>query len=341
MTTASPSASSIEQPTPEQPERAERTQGLVGRFLFPAIAVALAVWGVVIAMGEKVAVTPFDPTAEFDLGTHEGRHVIGGDWIVGSIFGQDIDLGINKGVVYLGIATLACIIMAMYVHVKVRHRLHSESRAQTVVESLYEFAYDQIASSLGTKMFNRYMPYVASIFFFILFLNLTSFVPLPLNTHHTIGGLDYFYSFSLYAVTSNIYCTVTLALLTFFVYHYEGVRAHGFVGYLKTWAGGQKGPIAILIFFIEVLTNLLLKPLSLALRLFANMLSGHILILLMLGLAGILAGGLLPTLIAQVGGGLLALAFYLFEMVLIAALQAFIFAILSAIYIGSAAEEHH
>lgn len=340
MTTATPTATSLET-TPEQPQQPARKPGLVSRFLFPAIAVALLVWGIVIATGDKVPVQTFDPAAEFDLGAYEGQHVIGGEWIVGSIFGVDIDLGINKGVVYLFIAVLGSMLMALYVNRTIRHRDRIRSRKQTVVEGLYEFAYYQIASSLGTKLFNRYMPYVASIFIFILLLNLSSFVPLPLNTHHNIGELDYLYSFGLYAVTSNIYCTMTLALLTFFVYHFEGVRAHGFLGYLKTWAGGQKGPIAGLIFFIEVLSNLLLKPLSLALRLFANMMAGHILILLMLGLAGILAGGIAPTLIAQIGGGALALAFYLFEMVLIAGLQAFIFAILSAIYIGGAASEHH
>lgn len=339
MTTATPTATSLE--TPPEPQQPAKKPGLVSRFLFPAIAVVLAVWGVFLATGDKVAVSTFDPAAEFDLSAHEGEHVVGGEWVVGQIFGQDIDLGINKGVVYLLIAVIGCMLMALYVNRTIRHRDRQQSRKQTVVEGIYEFAYDQIATSLGTKLFNRYMPYVASIFIFILLLNLTSFVPLPLNTHHNIGDLDYLYSFGLYAVTSNIYCTVTLALLTFFVYHFEGIRAHGLIGYLGTWSGGQKGPIGWLIFFIEVMSNLVLKPLSLALRLFANMLAGHILILLMLGLAGILAGGILPTLIAQVGGGALALAFYLFEMVLIAGLQAFIFAILSAIYIGGAASEHH
>lgn len=340
MTTATPTATSLE-PTPEQPKQPARKPGLVSRFLFPVIAVVLLGWGIYLATSPAIVAETFDPAAEFDLGTYEGDHVIGGDLVVGKVFGQDIDLGINKGVVYLFIAVLLSIGTAIYVNRSIRHRDRQLSRKQTVVEGLYEFAYDQIGGSLGDRLFNRYMPYVASIFVFILFLNLTSFVPLPLNTHHNVGDLGFLYSFGLYAVTSNIYCTFTLALLTFCVYHFEGIRAHGLFGYLGTWAGGQKGPIAVLIFFIETLSNLLLKPLSLALRLFANMLSGHILILLMLGLAGILAGGLLPTIVAQVGGGALALAFYLFEMVLIAGLQAFIFAILSAIYIGGAASEHH
>lgn len=340
MTTATPTATSLQQ-TPEQDPTPARKPGLLSRFFFPVVFALLIVWGIFLITGDPVTVPTFDPAAEFDLGANEERHVIGGEWIVGSIGGVDIDLGINKGVVYLFLATVASILIALYINRRVVHRNRQTTKPQTAVELIYEFSYDQIAGSLGTKVFSRYMPYVSAIFIFILVLNLSSFVPLPLNTHHTIGGSDFFYSFGLYAVTSNIYCTLTLALMTFFIYHFEGVKAHGFVGYLKTWLGGQKGPIAVLIFFIEVLSNMFLKPLSLALRLFANMLAGHILILLMLGLAGVLAGSLATSLIAQIGGGVLALAFYLFEMVLIAGLQAFIFAILSAIYIGSAVEAHH
>ena len=87
------------------------------------------------------------------------------------------------------------------------------------------------------------MPYVASIFVFVWLLNMTSFVPLPLNTHDNIGDVDFLYAFGVYAVTSNIFCTITLALLTFAIYHYEGVKAHGLIGYLKTWSAGQTGPV--------------------------------------------------------------------------------------------------
>jgi F-type H+-transporting ATPase subunit a len=172
-------------------------------------------------------------------------------------------------------------------------------------------------------------------------LNLTSFIPLPLNTHHTIGNVDFLYSFGIYAVTSNIFCTITLALLTFGIYHYEGVRAHGLLGYLKTWSAGQSGPVLILVYPVEILTNLVLKPVSLAVRLFANMLSGHVLILLMMALAGIIGGAVFVSALAHTAGMAVAMAFFLFEVGLVATLQAFIFAVLSAIYIASAAEEHH
>ena len=153
--------------------------------------------------------------------------------------------------------------------------------------------------------------------------------------------MDFLYAFGVYAVTSNIFCTVTLALLTFLIYHYEGVKAHGFFGYLKTWTAGQSGPVLLLVYPVEILTNVVLKPISLAVRLFANMLSGHVLILLMMALAGIVGGAVVTSIFAQTAGVVVALAFYLFEMGLVASLQAFIFAVLSAIYISSAAEQHH
>ncbi|MCW2949643.1 MAG: H(+)-transporting two-sector ATPase F(o) subunit, partial [Thermoleophilia bacterium] len=96
-----------------------------------------------------------------------------------------------------------------------------------------------------------------------------------------------------------------------------------------------------LVYPVEILTNLVLKPVSLAVRLFANMLSGHVLILLMMALAGVIGGSVLVSVFAQTLGTGIALVFYLFEMGLVASLQAFIFAVLSAIYISSAAEVHH
>lgn len=331
--TTTPIAEPRRVPTPDTPSpadaREERAPGPVSRFFFPVVFAAMAVWGIMIATSDPVPQTAFDPTAEFDLS----------DPVV---FG---DLGlftINKGVIYLFIAMLGSAAFAWYVNRTVTRRLRQETKTQTVVEGVYEFAFDHIASALPPgRVFNRYMPFVASVFVFVWLLNMTSFVPLPLNTHHTLGDVDFLYSFGIYAVTSNIFCTFTLALLTFLIYHYEGVRAHGLVGYLKTWSAGQSGPAGAFVFLIEVLTNLVLKPLSLAVRLFANMLSGHVLILLMMALAGIIGGAVFVSIVAQTAGMAVAIAFYLFEMVLIVSLQAFIFAVLSAIYIGSAAEEHH
>jgi len=306
----------------------EQQPGLFGKLFFPVGALILIAWGIMIALSDPVPKVDFDPTQEFKLeplfGTYDGF------------------FSINKGVVYLAIAVLGSVLFAWYVNRKVKGSLTQNSKTQSAVEGVYEFAFDNIASALPAgKLFNRYMPFVASIFVFVWLLNMTSFVPLPLNSHHNIGDVDFIYAFGVYAVTSNIFCTITLAFLTFLVYHYEGVKAHGFVGYLKTWSAGQKGPVLFLVYPVEILTNLVLKPISLAVRLFANMLSGHVLILLMMALAGIVGGAIVTSIFAQTAGVAVALAFYLFEMGLVASLQAFIFAVLSAIYIGSAAEEHH
>lgn len=322
--TAAAAAATTKEITPQEP----RQRSLFGRLFFPIAFALMAVWFVIILGQDPIEKHPFDPTSEFKLeplfGTYDGFFAI------------------NKGVVYLGIALLGCILFALYVNKTVVRRLRQETRTQSAIEGVYEFCYDQIAGGLPKgRLFNRYMPYTAAIFVFVWFLNMTSFVPLPLNTHHTIGGTDFLYAFGVYAVTSNIFCTVTLALLTFGIYHYEGVRAHGLGGYLKTWSAGQSGPVLALVYPVEILTNLVLKPVSLAVRLFANMLSGHVLILLMLALAGVIGGAVVTSVFAQSAGVVVALAFYLFEMGLVASLQAFIFAILSAIYIQSAAEEHH
>jgi F-type H+-transporting ATPase subunit a len=330
--TAAAAAAATGEVTPTEPDarqaRENRRSERFWKLFFPIAFALMAVWFVVILGMDGVPKETFDPTGEFALdplfGTYDGFFAI------------------NKGVVYLLIALVGSVLFAVYANRRVVTRLRQETKVQSAIEGVYEFAYDGIAGMLPQgKLFNRYMPYVASIFVFVLLLNLTSFVPLPLNTHHNIGSADFLYAFGVYAVTSNIFCTATLALLTFGIYHYEGVKAHGVGGYLKSWSAGQSGFAGGFVWVVEALTNLVLKPLSLAVRLFANMLSGHILILLMMALAGIIGGAVAVSVLAQTAGTLIALAFYLFEMVLVAGLQAYIFAVLSAIYISSAAEEHH
>lgn len=338
MTTATPSATNLADPASGDPVPSnERTASLLSRFFFPVVGIILVIWGIIIATSDKVAKPVVDPTEEFSL----DEVVWGGHWVVGHIGGTEIDLGLTKGVLYLLIAVVGCMLFALYVNRTVVKRLKQETRTQSVVEGAYEFSLAAIASSLSPNTHKRYMPYVAALFMFVWFVNMTSFVPLPLNTDHQIGDTTFLHSFGIYAVSSNIFFTVTLALCTFVIYHYEGIRAHGLVGYLKTWTAGQPMlPFGWFVFIVETLTNLLLKPLSLAVRLFANMLSGHILILLMLSLAGIVGGSIVITFVSQSAGTLIALFFYLFEMVIVATLQAYIFAVLTAIYIGTATEQH-
>lgn len=243
-----------------------------------------------------------------------------------------IDLSINKAVMYLALSSLICIGVGFFV---VRGGLKMRpTGAQNIVEIAYDFAETQIArATLPTKVFNRYFPYVATLFLFIAINNLISFIPLPGGEHKALFGIP---DLGLYAATANINVTLALTICTFLIYNYEGIRAHGVGGYLKTFVpGGDLNPLMKgIIFCLELLSNVL-RLVSLSVRLFANLLAGHLLIIMAAGFA-ILLGNWVGLIAIPFG-----LFFYFFEWVLIAGLQAFIFAMLSGIYIGFAVEQAH
>src|SRR5919108_3759847 len=211
------------------------------------------------------------------------------------------------------------------------------NRAQTAVEAAYQLMKGNIAEgNMDREMAQRWFTFVGTLFLFIWFSNVIGYIPLPTNSEHTfhVFGLE-LPTFALYAPTANISVTLALTLFVWFTYHIEGIRAHGFRGYLRSWVpagvtGFATGPI----FAIEVISHFV-RIISLSVRLFANLLAGHLLILFM--------GGGLVVLLGLAALGVLtlpiAIAFYIFETVLIATLQAFIFATLTAIYIGTATAE--
>jgi len=266
------------------------------------------------------AAEDFDPSEEFRLEPYV------------SIELGPIDLSINKAVVYLLLATAITIGVGLFV---VRGGLKLRpTRAQNVVELAYEFTENNIArQTLPPKMYQRYFPFVATLFLFIAVSNLMSFIPLPIS-HERGGWLDNLPDFGLYAATANINVTLALTIVVFIVYNYEGFRAHGFVGYFKTMAPPAPGLIRPIIFALELLSQLI-RLASLSVRLFANLLAGHLLIIIAAGFV-ILLGNFAGVLAIPFG-----VFFYFFEWVLIAGLQAFIFALLSGIYIGFAVETQH
>ena len=204
-------------------------------------------------------------------------------------------------------------------------------RRETVGELLYDVAQTQIAEQgLPSKAMSRWFPYVASLFLFILVVNLLGFIPLPL-TGETWHGAP---TWGIYAATSSISVTLALALLTFVFTHYEGVRWNGPVKYFKSWIPEAPPALLGLIVPLEILGQFM-RLISLSVRLFANMLAGHILILTFIGLMFILESLLLVPVV------LFATLFYIFEVGIVVGIQAFIFAALSAIYIGSAIEPEH
>ncbi len=243
-----------------------------------------------------------------------------------------VDLSINKAVFYMLISSLIIILFGIIV---VRGGLKMRpTKGQNVLEMAYEFTEQQVAAvTLPERVFKKWFPYLATLFLFVAVNNLISFIPIPASPHtdtfQVVGDLG------LYAATANINVTFALALMTFVAFLWEGFGTHGFFGYFKTLVppGASKG-ITPFIFALELLSQIL-RLVSLSVRLFANMLAGHLLIIMAAGFS-ILVGSLLGVL-----GIPFALFFYVFEWVLVAGLQAFIFALLSGIYIGYAAQSEH
>src|SRR3954464_3080643 len=243
---------------------------------------------------------------------------------------------INKAVFYVIVATiLTCATMVLVA----RRMQQRPNRLQTAVEFAYTGMRDNITrGNMDSSMAAKWFPFIATIFLFIWFSNIIGYLPLPTNTEHKVDifGL-HIPSFALFAATANISVPLVLTLMVWFSYHVEGIRAKGFVGYLKSWVpSGVEGFARIPIFGIEVISHFV-RIISLSVRLFANILAGHLLILFM-------AGGLVVLLGLAALGPLtlvMALAFFLFEVGLVATLQAFIFSTLTAIYLGGAVAEEH
>jgi F-type H+-transporting ATPase subunit a len=260
----------------------------------------------------------FDPTTEFEQ--HE--------WI--PIHIGPLNLSITKAVVYLFLGTLCTIALGIFT-MKSRLAL-LPGRRQTVGEALYDVAQTQIAQQgLPSKAIGRWFPYVATLLLFIFTVNLLGFIPLPL-TGETYHG---FPVWGIYAATSSLSVTLALALLTFVFTHYEGIRWNGPRRYFRSWIPEAPKALLFLIVPLEVLGQFM-RLISLSVRLFANMLAGHILILTFLGLIFIFESFVLVPIVI-----IPATLFYIFEVVIVVGIQAFIFAALSAIYIGSAIEPEH
>src|SRR5487761_2049377 len=164
------------------------------------------------------------------------------NWISLGIF------SINKAVLYLFLAAIATCTTMIYVANRMQAR---PNKVQTAVEALYQLMRDNITGgNLDEKMAKRWFPFIGTLFLFIMFSNLVGYIPLPTNTEHKIDifGL-HIPSFSLYAATANLSIPLVLALMVFFSYTIEGIRAKGPIGYLKGLVpGGVTGPMALFIF---------------------------------------------------------------------------------------------
>ncbi len=232
------------------------------------------------------------------------------------------DLSITKAVVYLWITVGVIAVVAFVIS---RNLKQQPSRFQYAMETMYELARQGIVGSVMKAGQAAWFPYIAGAFFFVLVSNFLGLIPLPFAEHHQFG---------FYAATANLYVTVTLALFTFGFTHYAGIRKSG-VRYFAGWAPSSAPPVLKQLIFVIHAVSEVFRLVSLSVRLFANMLAGHAILGVFFAMA-LIFQSYLAAVVLQ-GGSVLI---YLFEL-FVAFIQAFIFAILSAVYIGGALEEGH
>ena len=289
----------------------------LGLYLFITIVAAVA-----IPKGQRN--DEFKPQDEFKLDA----------WIPIKI--GPLDLSINKAVLYI---LIACALTAFTMIWIARRMQAHPNRVQTAIETLYNLMRENITrDNMEARMAAKWFPFIASLFLFIWFSNLIGYLPLPTNTHEKVdvAGLEV-PAFALYAATANLSVPLVLALVVWISYNVEGIRTKGFVGYLKALVpAGVPRALRPFIFVLECFSQFM-RLVSLSVRLFANILAGHLIILFMAGALAVILG------IAAVGVVTLPLgiAIFAFEVGLVATLQAFIFATLTAIYLGEASAAHH
>jgi F-type H+-transporting ATPase subunit a len=300
-----------------------KTKVLIGVGVYVALLILLA-----LIFGNHGKNDEFQPQNEFKLDP----------WVTIKLAG--IDLSINKAVLYLLLASAGTI--GTMIWISRRMSVGQPNRVQTVMELAYDLTKNNITgTNVSGKWAVRWFPFLATLFFFIWFSNMIGFIPLPTNTEHTIDifGVEV-PSFAIYAATANLSIPLVLTLVVWFSYHVEGIRAKGFVAYIRSWLPPgleDMNPFAKGFIFVIEAVSQFARLISLSVRLFANILAGHLLLLFMGGGLAVLLG------IAALGALTFPLAFFFFvlEVGLIATLQAFIFSTLTAIYIGGATAESH
>lgn len=238
--------------------------------------------------------------------------------------GQTMYWGVTKPMLQLA---LSVVLIFTFFYLASRHRSMVPGKLQYVGETAYGFVRNGLArDTIGTQDFMRFVPYLVALFFFILVNNYFGLIPGIQFPTFSRAGMAY-----------------ALAALSWVVYNYVGMRKHGVGGYLKlqTVPGGVKGPVLALLVPLEFFSNILVRPVTLALRLFANMFAGHMLLILFaLGGEYLLlhTSGLTP--VAGVLSFVMFMGVSVLEM-LVMALQAYVFVLLTSMYIaGALADEH-
>jgi F-type H+-transporting ATPase subunit a len=322
---AAPAPASAPTPsdTPSKPGMSKLKKALLGlgAFYLAGLIFFIAVLGFKPHKAPSVLSGVFTPTNEFKLDT----------WFsVGPV-------DFNKGILYVVLAAIITVGLLFYVASRLKQR---PGRMQAAIEMFYGLTESMTQDSLHEqKMSRKYFPLVATLFIFIMVSNLIGYIPLPVNSldkFHIFGA--HLPSFQIYAADTNVAFPLILSLLVFALFSWERFKFHHYnpiatIGSLMP--AGITGPIKPLIFVIEILSYFL-RLISLTVRLWANLLAGHMLIAFMGGELGVLVGDpWVQWLLLPIG-----IAIFAFEAVLIASLQAFIFSILTAIYLGDAVTSH-
>ena len=247
-----------------------------------------------------------------------GGNLVSHDRMDGAWIGS-IDISINKAVWFMFFGAAVTFLLLFVGSRLLKNR---PGAYQVIVEELYGFGRNQLAGQMSQEG-QKFLPFTLSLFVFILVLNLIGLVP------------------GAYPVTSNISFTLGLALFAVVVYNFVGIKRNGLGTYLKSLVppGMPAKPIMVpFMFFIEGLQQFITQPLTLGMRLYANILAGHLIIFVFLGLI-LYFGALSVVPLLSVP---MAVVFYAFE-IFVAVIQAYIFAILTQVYIElamNAGEEH-
>ena len=228
---------------------------------------------------------------------------------------------------YMLQAIVAVILVLIFWLVMANKNKMVPSKSQFIGETAYFFVRNSIARDTLGHDFKRFLPFLIALFSFILINNLWGIFPFTLLPTASHAGWAY-----------------GLAAMVWFLYNGVGIAKHGFFGYLKNTTLPSGVPVFMwpLIIPLEFFSNIVVRPVTLALRLFANMFAGHLLVLVFV-LGGeflIFHGGSIVNVTAGVVAWIFSMAIFALE-IFVQALQAFIFTVLTAVYLSSALAEEH
>lgn len=287
--------------------------GILGVYVL-GIAVFAAVFGVKAHKNES-----FQVISSFHLVTWV--HLVG-------------PLNIDKGVLYLLLAALITIGIITWVG---KHMQNKPGRLQVAIEWMYELMQRTTRDAMDEQMARKWFPLIFTLFVFILVTNLLGYIPLPVDTAEKISLFGWkIPAFQIYAADTNVAVPLVLALGVFIIFNTVGIKAQGFRGYIKSLVPSGVGKGMLILIYPLEMVSVFLRLLSLTIRLWANLLAGHLLIDFFAGDLAVLLGLQLLGWFTLPFGVII----YMFEAVLIAGLQAYIFSILTAIYIGGSVSHH-